>query len=487
MRVNPLLLTDSYKLSHPEQYPPDMNMAIAYGSCRKGLFELDPRIVQYGLRYIIDNYMVPITQADLDEAVELMSGFGLGGAHPFPKELIQKVIDEHNGIWPVTIEAFPEGSIIYPHMPVYQITATDEFAPLVTYIETMLTRVWYPITVATIGLHARNIIHQAFIDSVDESFWFLEDSRVHDFGARGCTTHEQAMLGGSAHGLHFTGSDNLEALRYVRQQDPSFTFTSIPATEHSVMTSWRSEEEALENMLNHYPGKVFATVADSYNYDNYINNIVPKYAKRVIETNSTLVVRPDSGDPIRCVVDALKALAKVFPTYKNSKGYRVIEHAAVIQGDGIDLRIMGQILEAVLDNGFSAQNVAFGLGAGLLHKHNRDTLSFATKLCFARFGKNSRTIQKRPATDKKKSSLPGPFGVYNGTVYRKIFVEPNNWATPDNAIHNELVVAWHPVRGNCTANLGNYEMTRMRINHNRFSIPRQELNWLSPELKAVFE
>lgn len=483
--INPLLLTDSYKLSHPEQYPPGMDYAVAYGSCRKPLFPDDQRIVMYGLKYLIDTYMVPVRQEHLDEALELMSTFGINGAHPFPKELIQKIITERNGIWPVTIEAPVEGTLLYPHMPVYQITAEAEYAPLVTYLETMLTRVWYPINVATISFHARKTIHQAFLDSVDEEFYFLETSRVHDFGARGCATHEQAALGGSAHGLNFVGSDNLEAVRYVRRIDPTFQFSSIPATEHSVMTAWPTEEQALQNMINHYAGHMFATVADSYDYYNYINNIVPKFAKQIIDTNSSIVVRPDSGDPVTCVIDALHALTKCFPTYINSKGYKVIEHAAVIQGDGIDLTSMKQILDAVLSAGFSAQCVAFGLGAGLLHNHKRDTLSFATKLNCMGIGKNIRSVQKKPKTDKSKTSLPGPLGIFNGKVV-KLTVNPDHTlVVPPIYYQSSMVRVWDPVKGNCSYNLGSYELTRMRLNANRNTWPQTNNSWLDSSTNTV--
>ena len=41
---------------------------------------------------------------------------------------------------------------------------------------------------------------------------------------------------------------------------------SIPATEHSVMTAWRTEREALENMIDRFGTGVFACVMDSYDY-----------------------------------------------------------------------------------------------------------------------------------------------------------------------------------------------------------------------------
>ena len=39
-----------------------------------------------------------------------------------------------------------------------------------------------------------------------------------------------------------------------------------------------------------------------------------------------------------------------------------------------------EIAVAVEQSGYSAQNVAYGMGGGLLQKVNRDTMAFATKL-----------------------------------------------------------------------------------------------------------
>lgn len=42
--------------------------------------------------------------------------------------------------------------------------------------------------------------------------------------------------------------------------------SSIPATEHSVMTAWASEREAIENMIQHYGSGLFSVVMDSFDY-----------------------------------------------------------------------------------------------------------------------------------------------------------------------------------------------------------------------------
>jgi nicotinamide phosphoribosyltransferase len=119
---------------------------VAYGEFRTS-YNQDPqdhRIVFYGIRYYIENYIAkPWTAADLAMADQFFQTHNVENTpYPFPKHLFTKMIAENDGYFPVTIQSLPEGSVIYPHVPVYQITASDEYAPLVTYLETLLTMVW---------------------------------------------------------------------------------------------------------------------------------------------------------------------------------------------------------------------------------------------------------------------------------------------------------------------------------------------------------
>ena len=54
----------------------------------------------------------------------------------------KKFVKENNGYFPVKIEALPEGTVCYPHVPVYQITAEGDYSRLVTFLETIMTMVW---------------------------------------------------------------------------------------------------------------------------------------------------------------------------------------------------------------------------------------------------------------------------------------------------------------------------------------------------------
>src|SRR6185437_506721 len=70
--------------------------------------------------------------------------------------------------------------------------------------------------------------------------------------------------------------------------------------------------------------------------------------------------------------------------------------------------VVKRILEAALKEGYSAQNVAFGMGGGLLQKVNRDSMSFATKLSWIEYANGEkRDVMKLPKTDAGKTSLPG--------------------------------------------------------------------------------
>ena len=413
------VLTDSYKAGHFEQYP-DANQMTAYGEFRKPFEGMeDERIVFHGIRYIVENYLNrQWTERDVEKAALFYSTHNVPlTEYPFPKALFLKAVRENNGYLPIKLEALPEASVVYAHTPLYQITAgkgtefnDKEFSRIVTFFETLLTQVWYPSNVATLSRHTRQVIEDYFDLSVDaENNWQVV-YKLHDFGFRGATCVEAALIGGVAHLLSFEGSDTMPACYYAQFElnDGKPVAMSIPATEHSVMTSWDTELEAVMNMVDKYGHGVFATVADSYDYTAFLRDILPVVAPLVKEKGGTHVVRPDSGDPVSCVLEALEYCEKAYGSYVNSKGYKVLYNSAVIQGDGINHFTVRDILKAVTDAGWSAVNVAFGMGGGLLQRHNRDTMSMATKLCQIEYADGRvRDVMKTPKTDDGKYSLPG--------------------------------------------------------------------------------
>ncbi|KAJ1653552.1 hypothetical protein IWQ61_006346 [Dispira simplex] len=417
--IPPPVLTDSYKLAHSVLYP-DAEKMVAYGEFRKSFAKdtHDQRMVYYGIRYIIENHIARRwTMEDVQRAEAFFNTHNSGDtAFPFPKELFIKIVEEHNGYFPAKIESLPEGTVVYPHVPVYQITTYDEFSPLVTYLETLLVMVWYPSTVATLSRRVRDVVKRAFDSSVDSDNYFLLDSRLHDFGFRGCTSVEQSVIGGCAHLLNFNGTDTLSAAYYAQfhLNDGEPVGTSIPATEHSVMTSYHHELDAILAVIDKFGAGTFACVMDSYDYRYAMEKLLPAVKSQKLAKGGFMVLRPDSGDPVEVVLMGLRAADKVFGSKVNNKGFKVLQGCGIIQGDGVDYHTIGTILDAVLRAGYSAQNVAFGMGGGLLQRVNRDTMNFANKLsCVVYRNGEHRDVMKYPKTDASKLSLPGELEVCN--------------------------------------------------------------------------
>ncbi|BAZ91058.1 hypothetical protein NIES932_25640 [Raphidiopsis curvata NIES-932] len=201
---------------------------------------------------------------------------------------------------------------------------------------------------------------------------------------------------------------------------------SIPAAEHSTITAWGKKGEILayQNMLEQFakPGAVQAVVSDSYDLWNAIDHLWgDRLRPQVIDSGATVVIRPDSGEPVTVVSQALQKLAAHFGSMVNQKGYRVLNHVGLIQGDGVNAETITAILEQVESLGFSASNIAFGMGGALLQKVDRDTQKFAMKCSEITVAGQARGIYKDPITDPGKTSKKGRLAlIKNETGYQTV-------------------------------------------------------------------
>ncbi len=255
----------------------------------------------------------------------------------------------------------------------------------------------------------------------------LINFKLHDFGYRGSTSPESAGIGAGAHLVSFSGTDTLAGISFLRKYySERMAGYSIPAAEHSTITSWgrNNEKNAYENMLNVFPQGPVAVVSDSYDVYNACRTIWGEELKeKVMSRDGVLVVRPDSGYPPEVIIKVLNILGDKFGVSPNYKGYKVLDpHVRVIQGDGIDLSMVTTILEAMKKEKWSADNITFGSGGGLLQKFDRDTLKFAFK-CSAieRIDGWHDDIMKDPVTDPGKRSKAGRLKlVDDGFTYRTV-------------------------------------------------------------------
>ncbi|MBF2097001.1 MAG: nicotinate phosphoribosyltransferase [Gloeomargaritaceae cyanobacterium C42_A2020_066] len=410
MFSNLLLMTDSYKASHFLQYPPDTQYLYAYIESRGGAWD---HTLFFGLQVFLQEYLGrPITQAMIDEAAAFFAAHG----EPFHRAGFETILRDHGGYLPLRIEAVPEGSLIPTHNVLVTVVNTDPRCPwLTTYLETALLRaVWYPTTVATKSWAAKQVIWEALLQSSDDPAGQI-GFKLHDFGARGVSSAESAALGGAAHLVNFLGSDTVEGVRcanhYYRAGMAGF---SIPAAEHSTITAWGRDREAdaYANVLAQFaqPGSLVAVVSDSYDLWNAIDHLWGEQLRpAVIASGATVIIRPDSGNPLTVPIEVIKRLGQHFGTTTNAKGYQVLNQVRVIQGDGIqDEQVIATILHNLLSAGHSADNLAFGMGGGLLQQVNRDTLKFAMKCsALSRDGQQWQPVYKAPITDPSKQSKRG--------------------------------------------------------------------------------
>ncbi|KKM86529.1 hypothetical protein LCGC14_1278060 [marine sediment metagenome] len=408
---NLLLLTDSYKVSHHVQYPPGTEYLYSYWESRGGLH---PETVFFGLQYLLQEYLTePVTFADIEYAEERFK-LHFGNDRVFNREGWKHIVRAHGGYLPLRIKAVPEGTVVPIRNVMLTVENTDPEVPWLTnYMETLLCQLWYPTTVATISREIKRNIGRYLEETGDlDGLPF----KMHDFGFRGSTSVESAGIGGVAHLVNFMGTDTMVALEVaLKYYDEPMAGFSIPAAEHSTITSWgrENEYEAFRNMINHFGGKgtegggLYAVVSDSYNIFKACEAWGGELLQEVRDAPNMLVVRPDSGTPHVVVMQVIETLDKGFGHSVNFKGYKVLDGVRVIQGDGVDPAEINRILESLKVRGWSADNIAFGMGGGLLQKMDRDTQQFAFKAAHISGTYGDRDVYKEPVTDQGKRSKRG--------------------------------------------------------------------------------
>jgi len=399
---NIMTLTDSYKLSHYNQYPNDVVKVYSYMEGRKA----DDKICFFGLQYYINNYLA---QLDLGGDFNLGLIAGTASKHGLPFNIDGWGYIQELGYLPLEIKALPEGSIAKGREPLFTITNTDpKCSWLVNYVETLLMKVWYPINVATRSLEVREMLEEKWeetgcdIGGVDFAF--------HNFGDRGSSSVESALIGGLAHLQHFKGTDNFNTIWN------GGVGYSIPATEHSTITSWGRENEfkAIENFyMSNLDKPIVACVMDSYNVYSavsYVSDLRNDLAKEIAKDDTPIfVIRPDSGEPRDVVGKILMIMKNSFVPYTtNEKGYDTFKNYRILWGDGINMSTMSEILELTQNLGYAADNFAFGSGGWLMQQHDRDTHAFAIKCSAVELEDGTiRDVYKDPITDSGKISKKG--------------------------------------------------------------------------------
>jgi nicotinamide phosphoribosyltransferase len=251
------------------------------------------------------------------------------------------------GYLPLEFRSLPEGSLVPMGIPVLTITNTlTEFFWLVNYQETPLSAsTWKTATNATIAREYRKICeHYTKLTGCYDAF--TVSVMCHDFSMRGMSGIEDAARSGIGHLTQFIGTDTLPAITYAKRyyDATGLIGISVPATEHAVTSNniisierelLAGEYEFLNDeqykiysaMLYNdentrliaevmfvyvliteiVPNGIVSNVSDTYDFWGMLTRGYP-YLKDVIMAREgfgpqpgKLVVRPDSGDPVKVI------------------------------------------------------------------------------------------------------------------------------------------------------------------------------------------
>src|SRR2546423_1523547 len=132
LRLNPILNTDSYKLTHWWQYPPDTLHVYSSLESRGGMFE---ETMLAMLQYIVkSNFAGQVfTLDDVEEARRIAHAHFSGHPKTFNYEGFRSLYAKHGGRLPLRIRAVKEGTVVKSHNALITIENTDpEFYWLTT-------------------------------------------------------------------------------------------------------------------------------------------------------------------------------------------------------------------------------------------------------------------------------------------------------------------------------------------------------------------
>ncbi|MGI4589107.1 nicotinate phosphoribosyltransferase, partial [Klebsiella pneumoniae] len=332
--------------------------------------------------------------------------------------------------------ALKEGTVVHPNTPVMTIENThSDFFWLTNYLETIIsTQTWQAMTSATLAYDMRKMLDKYAMETVGN----IEavDFQGHDFSMRGMSSLETAQLSSAGHAISFKGSDTVPVVDFLESYynadvEKEMVVASIPATEHSVMCAngnyeTMDEYETYKRMLTEiYPTGIFSIVSDTWDFWGNMTKTLPRLKDIIMERNGKVVIRPDSGDPVKIICGdpdadteyerkgAVEVLWDTFGGTETEKGYKVLdEHVGLIYGDSINYERAQQICEGLKEKGFASINVVLGVGSFSYQFNTRDTHGFAIKATYAKIKNEEKLIYKNPKTDSGKRSHKGRVAVY---------------------------------------------------------------------------
>ncbi len=430
--MNPLLLTDGYKVDHRRQYPDNTTLVYSNWTPRKSRIDGVEEVVFFGLQYFLKKYIIH----DFEEyffkrpKAEVVAKYSRRINNYLGENQVgtKHIEDLHDlGYIPMVFKALPEGASVPIRVPMFTMYNTKpEFFWLTNYFETLLSAVvWLPCNSATIAKQYRLVLDKYANET--SSIPEFVDWQGHDFSMRGMGGIEAAVTSAAGHLLSFSGTDTIPAIEFFEEyynanSDVELIGGSVAATEHSVMCmgTTEGEYETFKRLIcDVYPKGIVSIVSDTWDLWKVLTDYLPKLKQEIISREGKVVIRPDSGDPVDIICGnpngkteqekkgVIELLWDVFGGSTNSKGFKeLISQIGAIYGDSITVERATNICERLKMKGFASTNVVLGIGSFTYQYNTRDTFGFAIKATYGEVNGEGRAIFKDPITDDgtKKSA-----------------------------------------------------------------------------------
>lgn len=440
MNNNVMLMADFYKICHKNLYPSNMEKLYSVWIPRSNrYFPESDKVLWFGLQGFIKEYLIQYFNENFfsQDVNEIVRAYEYVISQTFHKNVdTQKIRDLHAlNYLPIEIKALPEGTLVPYGVACMTIENTDpRFAWLTNYLETLLScSLWHTSTAATVAYCYRKITDKYIKETSDNINW--KQVACGDFSFRGMSSLESATTSGAAFLTCFTKTSTIPSILYLNtyysaKVSEGATGSWNASVEHSCTTSNfqvdGDEVTFFKKMCNEiYPNGNFGFVADSYDYFNFITNILKDCKDDILKREGTVKIRPDSGDPLKIICGdpkgkteaerkgSLNILWDIFGGVVNSKGYKVLDkHIGLVYGDAITLERCEAICAKMKEMGFAVDNVVFGVGSYSLQYKTRDSQGWALKATYGIVDGKEILIYKDPKTDDgTKKSPRGMVGV----------------------------------------------------------------------------
>ncbi|MEO7048626.1 MAG: nicotinate phosphoribosyltransferase, partial [Ferruginibacter sp.] len=378
--MNPLLLTDGYKVDHRRQYPTGTTLVYSNWTPRKSRIDEINEVTLFGLQYFIKKYILedfenyffkqPKEKVIAEYSRRINNYLG-------ENQVGTKHIEElHDlGYIPMVIKALPEGASVPVRVPMFTMYNTlPEFFWLTNYFETLVSAViWMPCTSATIAKQYRHVLDK-FAAETSSTPEFV-NWQGHDFSMRGMAGIEAAVCSAAGHLLSFTGTDTIPAIDFLENyynanSDNELIGGSVSATEHSVMCMGTINDEigTFKRLIDEvYPKGIVSIVSDTWDLWKVLTEYLPKLKSEITAREGKVVIRPDSGDPVDIICGnaegkteaerkgVIELLWDTFGGTTNEKGYKeLMPKIGAIYGDSITISRATEICERLREKGFAS-------------------------------------------------------------------------------------------------------------------------------------